>query len=249
MELDVQTLALLALAALAAGFFDTVAGGGGLITLPALLLAGLPPTAAIGTNKMQASFGTATASVSLLRQGLITKPEVWRPFLRSLAGGAAGAWAIQQVEGEALRLVIPGVLVLVGGYFLFAKNAGERPTKARLTPSRFSNTAVPAIGFYDGFFGPGTGSFFALAGVTLRGFDLVKATALAKTLNFASNIAALSVFILGGKVLWSVGAVMIIGQLVGATLGAHAVVKGGTKLIRPLIVGVSLLMLVRFFTA
>ena len=206
MELELGALLMLALAALVAGFFDTLAGGGGLITLPALLLAGLPPTVAIGTNKLQASFGTATAAFNMLRRGLVSVREVRLPFSRSVLGAALGAWAIQQVNAEALRWVVPVVLLMIGGYFLFAKGAGATERQARFSERTFSNAVVPAIGFYDGLFGPGTGSFFALGGVALRGMELVKATATAKVLNFGSNLTAFLVLLAGGKVLWSVGA-------------------------------------------
>lgn len=233
-------------AASVAGFVDTIAGGGGLITLPMLLLAQVPPVQALATNKLQGSFGTLTSSWSMLRQKLVRWQSVRGSFTASLLGAAAGALAVQHVHPQALNIAIPVVLGIVGLYFLFSPKAGLDQTRPRMGQRLYSRLVVPAIGFYDGFFGPGTGSFFSLVGVALRGQTLVTATAHAKWLNFASNIASLAVFVIGGKVLWLVGGVMIAGQMIGAWLGTHAVVRGGARLIRPLIVVMCALMLLRY---
>jgi len=239
-------MSLLFAAALLAGFVDTIAGGGGLITLPMLLLAQLPPVQALATNKLQGSFGTLTSSWSMLRRGLVRWNGVRGMFAASLLGAAAGTLAVQRVHPQALNIAIPIVLGVVGLYFLFSPRAGEREGQPRMGQRLYAGLVVPAIGFYDGFFGPGTGSFFSLGGVALRGQPLVTATAHTKMLNFASNIASLAVFVIGGKVLWVVGSVMVVGQMIGAWLGAHAVVRGGARLIRPLIVVMCALMLLRY---
>ncbi|KRB94192.1 TSUP family transporter [Noviherbaspirillum sp. Root189] len=244
--LSPEILAALFCAAMIAGFVDAIAGGGGLITIPVLLLAQIPPLHALATNKLQGSFGSLTASVMALRRGLVHWPDMRVLFVCSLIGSAIGAFAVQFVRAQTLDIVIPVVLVAIAMYFLLAPNAGAVEKKPRINQGAYRGVVVPGIGFYDGMFGPGTGSFFSLAGVALRGHNLLTATAQAKVLNFASNIASLAVFIAGGKVLWTAGAAMVAGQVIGAWGGSHAMVRGGTKLIRPMIVTVCVVMLGRY---
>ncbi|MHA7919206.1 TSUP family transporter [Alloalcanivorax xenomutans] len=251
MELELSLLLILGGVALLAGFIDTLAGGGGLLTLPALLLAGLNPVTALATNKLQGTFGSGMATFMLLRRRRFaeTLAGLRRPFLWSLGGSAVGTLLVQLTDSDALRVLVPVVLAVIALYFLFSPGAGNVARTPRLSARLYERTVVPVIGFYDGFFGPGTGSFFSLTGVALRGQDLITATAQAKALNFASNIASLTLFVIGGKVLWATGAVMIVGQTAGAWLGSHAVLRGGAPLIRPLIVVVCLAMLVRYLFA
>ncbi len=244
--LSPEILAMLFSAAMVAGFVDAIAGGGGLITIPVLLLAQVPPLHAIATNKLQGSCGSLTASLMVLRRRLVHWSEVRALFVSSLIGAAVGACAVQYVRAQTLDIVIPVVVVGIALYFLLAPNAGTIDSRPRLSRAAYRGVVVPGIGFYDGMFGPGTGSFFSLAGVALRGQNLIAATAHAKVLNFASNIASLAVFIAGGKVLWTAGAAMVAGQVIGAWGGSHAMVRGGTRLIRPMIVTVCVVMLGRY---
>ncbi|RZI44440.1 hypothetical protein EGT07_03200 [Herbaspirillum sp. HC18] len=244
--LSPDVLAMLFGAAAIAGFVDAIAGGGGLITIPVLLLAQVPPIQALATNKLQASSGSFTASLMVIRRGLVRVPEVRPLFIASLVGSAVGALLVQFVQAKALDVLIPIVLVGIAVYFLFMPNAGAIEKKPRMNQKAFQGIVVPGIGFYDGMFGPGTGSFFSLAGVALRGQNLVTAAANARVLNFASNIASLAIFIAGGKVMWAAGGAMIAGQVIGAWGGSHAMVRGGTKLIRPMIVTVCVVMLGRY---
>jgi uncharacterized protein len=246
-SLEPTTVALLLGAAFAAGFLDALAGGGGLITLPALLAAGLPPVNAIATNKLQAVFGVATSSATVLRRRAITFGRIRTAAMFSFMGAAVGAWLIQRVDTAVLNVIIPVTLGGIALYFLFVRDAGGASTAPRITPPTYHRTAVPAIGFYDGAIGPGTGSLFATSGVTLLGLDLVTATASAKPLNFASNLAALIVFIEGGAVVWQAGLVMILGQALGSYLGTHTMLRGGSRLIRPMIVVAASAMLARYF--
>lgn len=241
-----DTLALLGLVGLVAGFIDTIAGGGGLITLPSLLLVPLPPLQALATNKLQGCFGTLTAATTMLAKRQVTPAEVWRPFLCALLGSAVGTFAVQRLAPEALDAAIPLILIGIALYMLLAPKAGEVDGKPRLGAGVYRAVVVPLIGFYDGFFGPGTGSFYSVAGVALRGHNLITATAFAKVLNCATNLASLAVFIWGGKVAWVVGGVMAVGQITGAYAGSHAVIRGGTRLIRPLIVLMCLAMTARY---
>lgn len=233
-------------AALVAGFVDAIAGGGGLITVPALLFAGVPPLSSIATNKLQSSFGTLIASITMLRHRVVTLAEVRWLVVAAFIGGASGAFVVRMVSTAALELVVPLVLAGIATYFVFAKSVGDEETSPRLSAVVYRSTVVPVIGFYDGFFGPGTGSFFALSGVSLRGRALLRSTGFAKCMNFASNVASLIVFVLSGAVWFKAGGIMLVGQLLGATAGSHAAIRGGAKLIRPLIVVVTIATLIRY---
>jgi uncharacterized membrane protein YfcA len=239
-------LVLLFLAAGFAGFIDAIAGGGGLITLPALLLAQIPPINALATNKLQGSFGTFASSVTMLRKGMVDLGQIRVLFLSSLIGSTLGAVLLLAIDPQSLDLVVPIVLAAIALYFGLQPAAGAVETKPRIGVGLYRTAVVPAIGFYDGVFGPGSGSFFSASAVFLRGQSLVSATATAKILNFSANIASLIVFICGRKVLWSFGAVMIAGNMLGAHLGALAAIGGGARLIRPMIVGVCLVLLARY---
>lgn len=229
-----------------AGFIDTLAGGGGLVTVPALLLGGIPPLQALGTNKLQGTCGALVASLNLLRRSKFVLRTIILPFFMALAGGTLGALLVQNIDSRALDFIVPVVLVGIAFYFLLAPKAGDVERQPRITERLYATMVLPLIGFYDGFFGPGTGSFYALSGVSLRGWDLIRATASAKLFNFASSLASLAVFIYNGEVAWLVGIVMICGQIVGARLGSSVVVSGGAKIIRPMIVIVSVIMLARY---
>jgi uncharacterized membrane protein YfcA len=246
MAVQHETLAGLFLVACIAGFIDTLAGGGGLLTIPALLLAPLPPIQALATNKFQGSFGTLTATLTLLAKGQVRFKEVAGLFVPALLGAAFGALAIQSIDSHAMDAVIPLILTGIAVYFLLAPKAGDIDRKPRLPEAPYRRLVIPVIAFYDGFFGPGTGSFYSLAGVALRGQNLVSATAFAKVLNFASNISGLFIFVWSGKVVWIIGAVMAIGQMIGAYAGSLAIIGGGARLIRPLIVAVCFALLARY---
>lgn len=245
-ELVGSVLVLLFCVAVVAGFIDTLAGGGGLIALPALLAAGVPPLAALGTNKLQGSVGTATASVMMLRKGRVVWGDVRGLMLFAFLASAGGSLAVQFLDVAVLSLLIPFVLLGTALYFALSSAITVARVVSAGRQTVFRRIAVPAIGWYDGMFGPGTGSFFSLAGVSLRGQSLIDATAVAKTLNFATNIASLLVFLTAGKVVWLAGAVMILGQLLGAWLGAHCLLRINQTFLRCLVVVMCLAMLARY---
>ncbi|WP_257279800.1 TSUP family transporter [Endozoicomonas sp. ISHI1] len=234
---------LLFLVAVLAGFVDSVAGGGGLITVPALLAVGLSPAQALATNKLQSTGGSFSASVYFVRRGLVNLREMRFAIFMTFVGSAAGAILVQMIDASVLRQTIPFLLLGIAAYFIIspsARIAGAATVRMSLTA--FACTAGLGIGFYDGFFGPGTGSFFAIAFVSLLGYSLVMATAHTKVLNCTSNVASLLFFILGGQVVWAVGGIMLVGQFIGARLGSRMVVKRGQQIIRPMIVIISLVM-------
>lgn len=243
------TLLLLTLSALVAGFIDAIAGGGGLITLPILLAVGVPPVQALGTNKLQASFGSFSATCYFIRRGYIDLTSAHWPVLLTFIGSALGTWLVQRLDTGLLNRLLPFLLMGFACYVLLSPRLGDEESQRRLGVRAFALSAGLGIGFYDGCFGPGTGSFFAIAFVTLAGFNLAKATAHSKLLNFTSNLAALLCFALGGKVLWSAGLCMAAGQFLGARLGARLVIRQGSKLIRPLVVVISLLLSAKLLLA
>lgn len=245
MELTTQLISILFFVALMAGFIDAMAGGGGLLTIPALLLTGMNPVAVLATNKLQACAGSFSASVTMIKKGLIHPKMMKIALLFAFVGSGVGTILVQLSPPEFLQKALPFVIGAVGIYTLFSPNLGKLEATPKMSQKLYERTIAPLIGLYDGYFGPGTGTFFSLSQVVLRGRDLVQATARAKLLNFATNIASLIFFILGGQVVWVVGLVMMAGQLVGAYLGSHMVVKGGAKFIRPVIVVVCFCMVAK----
>lgn len=240
MEFELTTLALLLGAAFVAGVIDAIAGGGGLITVPALLATGMPPAMALATNKLQASFGSLTATLYFLRKGLIDLRAMRLAIVCTFAGSVLGTALVQHLDSALLRALLPFLLMLFALYFLLSPRLGDDDTRRRLGAPAFALLIGTGVGFYDGFFGPGTGSLFALAFVALAGYGIRKATAHTKLLNFVSNFASLLAFIIGGQVVWLAGLAMAAGQLLGAALGARLVVSRGAALIKPLLVTVSL---------
>ena len=249
MPIEPLTLVLLIVAAFAAGFVDSIAGGGGLITLPALLLAGIAPVEAVATNKLQSSFGTAMSSYSYWKAGLVDPKNLRAAIIATAVGAACGGYALRLIDPEVLRRFIPVLLIAIALYFAFGPKADEQDSHARLSPLGFAVGVATPIGFYDGMFGPGTGSFFAVGFVTLAGLGLLKATANTKILNFVSNISGLIVFIASGQVIYVIGLAMAVGQTAGAKVGAGAAITHGAKLVRPLIVIVTCAIAARLLLA
>ncbi|MDO2947698.1 TSUP family transporter [Aeromonas simiae] len=245
MEMELMTLAMLFGVALVAGFIDAIAGGGGLLTVPALLATGMPPALVLGTNKLQSSFGSFSATYYFARRGLLEWRLIWPAIVCTFIGAALGTLAVQTIDAAVLERVLPFLLVLFALYFMFSPRVSDAESQRRLAPLPFALVVGGGVGCYDGFFGPGTGSFFAIAFVALAGYGMARATAHTKLLNFTSNIASLLFFTLGGKVVWSVGLAMAVGQFIGARLGSRLVVSKGVKLIRPLLVTVSLVMCIK----
>ena len=241
MDLAAGTIALLMGVAFVAGVIDAMAGGGGLLTIPALLAAGVPPVQALATNKLQSSFGTTSAVLAFARKGRIDFRRFLAPAIGAFIGSVAGAWTLQRLDPGFLAGLVPLLLLLMVAYFLLAPAASDEESHARL--GRFALVAIAtAIGFYDGFFGPGTGSFLATALVALFGMSLLSATAHAKLLNLASNLAAVVTLAIGGKMLWALGLLMALCSIAGGQLGAHLAMRVGGRLIRPLLVVMSLLL-------
>ncbi|MEH6453749.1 MAG: TSUP family transporter [Psychromonas sp.] len=243
---SIELLLFLFFIAIVAGFLDTLAGGGGLISIPALIIAGIPPLAALGTNKLQGSMGTATATFMLIKNKKISFLEMRPLMISAFIGGAVGTLIVQFIDTQILSFIIPVVLLFIAVYFLISPTPKAEQAPARLSQKKYKNRVVSSIGFYDGMFGPGTGSFFALAGVYYRGHNLISSTAIAKPMNFASNIASLIVFLFAGHIVWLVGLLMMLGQFIGAWLGAHCLFKINPSYLRIIVVIMSTSMLIKY---
>ncbi|MES2708445.1 MAG: TSUP family transporter [Verrucomicrobiota bacterium] len=231
---------LLACAGFAGGLIDAIAGGGGLITVPALLAAGLPPQVALGTNKMQSACGTLLAVVRYGRAGLLRSPGIPLAACCAFVAGAAGAWAVSMAPPDLLRRIIPWLLAAVAVYTMMNRRFGQEIRKPVVSAGVFAVTGGLMLGFYDGFFGPGAGSFWTVGLVGLLGLDLRHATGFTKTANLASNLGALTLFAAYGAVHLPIAAAMIGGQLLGARLGSGLVIRKGAALIRPVFLAVVL---------
>jgi uncharacterized protein len=223
---------------IAAGFVDSIAGGGGLITLPVLMSLGLPPQTALGTNKLQATCGSGSAAWHYAEAKTVPLKDCTRGFLLSLAGAAVGTLLVRQMDPSVLRRAIPVLLIAVAVYTLFKPRLGAEDLKPRMSRGTFDWTFGLALGFYDGFFGPGTGTFWTMAFVLGLGFNLTRATGYTKVMNFASNLSSLAFFLWGGDVALAAGFFMGVGQLVGARIGSRMVIAKGTKFIRPVFLAV-----------
>lgn len=235
---------LFGLAAIA-GCIDAIAGGGGLLCVPGLLWAGLSPAQTLATNKLQSAIGTFSATLHFHRAGAVDLAAMRWVVAAVLIGAVAGSVAVQSIDPGFLRTALPWMLMGIAAYFLFKPSLGELDRQQRLSLPLFTCTAAPLIGFYDGFFGPGAGSFYAIALVDLLGFNLTRATANTKLLNLTSNFAALLAFLAGGNLVWSAGLAMGAGQFLGARLGSHLVLTRGAKLVRPLLVVMSVALTVK----
>lgn len=245
-ELSSGAITFLFFVSFVAGFLDTLAGGGGLLTLPALIMSGVSPLFALGTNKLQGTMGTATATLVMFRSRKVYWTDVRLLMLGAFIGAVLGTIAVQFINTEILSFVIPAVLLMTALYFLIVpldQIAGRRP---KCSQTVYNGLIIPVIGWYDGMFGPGTGSFFALSGVSLRGLGLIDATAVAKTLNFATNIASLIIFVMAGKVVWIVGLLMMVGQFFGAWAGSQCLLKIQVKYLRLIVVTMCCAMLVKY---
>jgi uncharacterized membrane protein YfcA len=224
-----------------------MAGGGGLITLPALIAAGLPPHAALATNKVQSAIGTTFSTLRYLRSGFVLLPLGITGFASSFAGSYAGAWTVLRVPGSSLEALIPVLIVIVAAITFLRKDFGISDHRVAIERRHYLMAVVFAflLGFYDGFFGPGTGSFLAFGFVLIFRFGFLRATAHAKLLNLASNYAAILAFVLGGEIVWVVGLPMGLANIAGAWTGAGLAIKGGARVIKPVFGFVLLALLVK----
>jgi uncharacterized membrane protein YfcA len=235
-EVTAEVAALLVAAAFLAGFIDAIAGGGGLITLPALLLAGASPVQALSTNKLQGVFGSATAAISYARAGHVNLRSQAFAATVAFVAGMAGAALAHLIPAQTFRLGLPVVLIGIAAFFAFKPGLSDADRTQQITPLQFTAFVVPLIGAYDGLIGPGAGAFYMIGFVLLAGYGVLKATAHTKLLNFASNFGGLLIFALAGTPWWITGLAMGAAQIAGAHLGAKLAMRIGSRIIKPLLV-------------
>ena len=243
LTLETSTYIILFFAAFFASLIDSIAGGGGLLTTPAMLIVGINPLNTLATNKFQSCFGTFTSTYNYYKSGLLTEKKKYFYFALSFIGSMIGTFLVSRISNELLERVIPVLLISAALFFILNRGPSETSTNTKLLYIFY--LIVLAIGFYDGFFGPGTGSFFGLAFVIIKGISIMESTAITKLLNFASNFAAFIIFAIQGYVIWELGLVMAVAQIAGANLGSRFAISNGEKVVRPVLVIVSILLSIR----
>ncbi|MDD1792997.1 TSUP family transporter [Enterovibrio sp. ZSDZ42] len=246
--LEPSTIAILAMVAFAAGFIDAVAGGGGMLTVPALLSIGLPPHIALGTNKLAATFASSTAAVTYYRKKLFS-PSFWRhAFFATLIGAVLGTLLVDVISTVWLEKGLPLIILIIAIYTIC------RP------PSKVENHRLPkddpklntkqwgqglSLGFYDGVVGPGTGAFWVVSSMSMYKMNMLLSSGLAKAMNFTSNITSLVTFIILGHVNWAIGLTMGVCLMAGAYIGAHSAIRFGSAFIRPVFITVVVILSVK----
>jgi uncharacterized membrane protein YfcA len=248
-DLTIATALFLLVASFFAGFIDSIAGGGGLIQLPALLI-GLPKSdtaEVLGTNKLSSIFGTSTAA-ALYRKQIKPDPKVLLAMgLPALLGSAGGAMLASKIPTSSMRPMVLVLLIIVAVYTWFKPDLGKFENLRHLPKRRIQIAALAGviIGFYDGIFGPGTGSFLMLILVASLGYAFITASAIAKVVNVATNVGAIFVFGINGAVIWQIGIIMGVANISGAIIGARLAIKGGSTLVRKVFLLVTLALIVK----
>ena len=242
-SISMEMISFLLVAGFVGAFIDSVVGGGGLISMPALMMTGLPPSVVLGTNKLAAICCSATSSISFLRSGKMDLGLIKYLFPVSLLGSILGAYTVRLIPPEFLKPLVVVMLILVAIYTVFKKDWGDTSTYQGVNQKMgiLSGCAAFVLGFYDGFFGPGTGSFLIFVFLML-GFDFVVAAGNAKALNMASNLGALATFLVFGSVNFVYGFTMGIAMIIGAIAGSKFAIAKGAAYVKPLFISVTTLL-------
>lgn len=246
MELTIQMLLIVCPLVFLAGLVDSIAGGGGLIALPAFLLAGLPPHTAIATNKLSSTIGTTVSAARLAKH--LDIPVAAVSVACALIGSSLGSRLSLLTSERLIEYMLIPILVIVACYVLRRKNLGSNPADSELPRKKvflFSMLASLVIGCYDGFYGPGTGTFLLIVFTGLIHMNVLTASANTKAVNLASNLGALLTFLLNGKVFFALGIPAALFSLAGHYVGSGLVVKNGTKIVRPIILVVLTILFVK----
>ena len=242
MEITIDNHFLLVFVAFFAGLISSIAGSGGILTLPALLWAGLPPLNALATNKVQSSLGTLSSVWNFFRRGHLDIKPLRLSVALAVAGSMTGTLVVQSLDTALLTRLIPFLLLAIAMFFLLSPKVSAADHPQRISQRWFACTAALAMGFYGGFFGPGMGSIMPFLFVWLLGHNLVKATAETKLMILAVNGTSALIFVFSGYVIWSLAFTMSVAQVFGARLGSNLVIKRGSGFVQPIITGVTLLM-------
>jgi uncharacterized protein len=229
------------------GCVDAIAGGGGLISMPVLLNMGLPPIVTLGTGKMQAVFGSFTSSIRYLKLKEVTLKEAFPGIVTTAISAILGTLLIQQFSAGFLKYAIPFLLLAITVYTILSPDLGKIDTYPKFPIIKSFIFGGLIMGFYDGFFGPGTGNFWVIILMYIAGFNMLKATGYTKILNFTSNLCSCVLFLVAGKVAVEIALVMALGQIIGARIGAGLAAKRGIDFIRPVFISVALILTVNLF--
>jgi len=235
-DITINLLIIFFIISMFAGFLDSISGGGGLLTIPAMLTAGVPPLEALGTNKLQGIFGTGSATITFASRGHIDFRSLWPIAVLCFISSIVGALIASKIPEQRLAIFIPYILILVALYFGLSKNISDVGKTPILRFSILATIILPIVGLYDGIFGPGAGSFYMFVILSLGGLGIVQATAQTKLLNFSSNLGGFVFFCLIGAVNWEIGLIMAVGQIIGSSIGARLAIKKGIKIIKPLLI-------------
>ena len=243
-EPTLLTIIFVCVAGFIAAVVDSIAGGGGLIALPAVIAAGVPPHLALGTNKLASSFASFTSMLTFIKSKKIYFPLVKWQIPCTLVGATIGARTVLGIDENYLKALIVILIFAVALYTTFHKNFGVNDDFIGLTKKNIIAGCIFAfaLGFYDGFFGPGAGTFLIFLFISIYGFDFVQAAGNGKILNFTSNVSALVVFFLTGKILFVIGIPMAISMIIGARVGTHIAIRNGAKVIKPIFISIAVLL-------
>ena len=243
---DITIYIILFIVALFAAGIDAIAGGGGLLVVPTMLILGINPLVTLGTNKLQSCFGTATSSYNYFKNGLLKENNIKLLAIISFVGSLIGTFLVSQLSNELLNNLIP--ILLIGAAIFLIINKGNKFNISKSVVLAFL-PLVFLIGFYDGFFGPGTGTFFVMTFLIIKNRSLMQATAATKVLNLSSNFASFLIFQYKGFVIWELALIMAIAQVTGAYIGSKLAIKNGEKFVRPVIVFISIVLSLRILTS
>jgi len=241
-----EILALMFFTGFFSGYVDSIAGGGGLISVPVLMTTGMSPQMVLGTNKLQSSFGAFSSAYNYTRKGVISLKECFAGIIFTIIGAAFGSFLVQQISPDFIRRLIPFLLIPIVIYTVFSGSLDDN-RKPKVPKNFFFFFGGLVLGFYDGFFGPGTGSFWAAAFVYFMGFELTKATGATKIMNFTSNFIALMLFVLGGNIDYQIGLLMASGSVFGARVGSNMAAKKGNRFIKPVFLSVVIVTIASLF--
>ncbi len=245
--MEMSLIIMACIAGFIGAMVDAIVGGGGLITTPALLAIGLPTHIALGTNKFASTMGAFSSTYHYYKSGHMNGKLLKYILPFSFVGSAIGVLAVLGIDPEFLKKVIIVLVFVIGAYTVLNKDLGLKNNFKGLTKKNVALAMVLALllGFYDGFFGPGTGAFLIFGLISIFGFDFVKASANTRMLNLASNITALSLFLLNGKVYFYIGIPMGLCMIVGAKVGSKLAIEKGSKFIKPVFIVTSLLLVIK----
>ncbi|HEY8890589.1 MAG TPA: TSUP family transporter [Clostridium sp.] len=246
----ITKIALLCLAGFLASFVDSIAGGGGLISVPAFMLAGLPAHMVLGTNKFSATAGSFTSSLQFIKSGKANFKLLKYLIPFTFLGSMLGVRAVLNIDQKFLNVLVLILIMFIGIYTLFSKSLGLEDKFKGLTKINIIYGVFLALflGFYDGFFGPGTGSFLVFGFISIFGFNFVSSSANARILNFVSNITALILFAISGKINYMLGLPVAVSMIIGAKIGTSVALSKGSRLIKPIFVTMSLAVAIKMLT-